>query len=202
MYPNPASPEHDKPNPSGRLPLIDRRHGHPLRNLNDLAREHLTPGERIADTVAQVIGSWPFIIIQTAILIAWLTLNVIGWIHHWDPYPFILLNLALSFQAAYSAPIIMMSQNRQAAKDRLAAEHDYHVNVHAEEEVATIRAQLAELAGRQWDALVDLQREQIALLTRIEHLTAEVHRLTQESSAHHNPATTPTPMHSDEAHPR
>ncbi|MGC4192502.1 MAG: DUF1003 domain-containing protein [Thermomicrobiales bacterium] len=60
------------------------------------------------------MGSWRFIIIQTAILISWIALNVIGWTHHWDPYPFILLNLALSFQAAYSAPIIMMSQNRQA----------------------------------------------------------------------------------------
>lgn len=167
MYPNPASPEHDKPNPSGRLPLIDRRHGHPLRNLNDLAREHLTPGERIADTVAQVIGSWPFIIIQTAILIAWLTLNVIGWIHHWDPYPFILLNLALSFQAAYSAPIIMMSQNRQAAKDRLHADEDYRVNVRAEHEIARIEAHVAGLVVERWDHLIALQQEQLALLRTI-----------------------------------
>lgn len=192
MPQQPTKPDRDEghdrlPGPPARRSLLDHHGGHRLRNVNELMREHLTPGQRIADTVAQVIGSWPFIIVQTAILIAWLVLNVIGWIHHWDPYPFILLNLALSFQAAYSAPIIMMSQNRQAAKDRLAAEHDYHVNVHAEEEVAAIRDQLADLAGRQWDALVDLQREQLVLLTRIEHLTTEVHRLTQQQRDASNP---------------
>jgi uncharacterized membrane protein len=76
--------------------------------------------------------------VQSTILIIWIALNAIAWIHHWDPYPFILLNLALSFQASYAAPIIMMSQNRQAAKDRLMAEQDYLVNTKAEEEVKSI----------------------------------------------------------------
>lgn len=155
------------------------RHGHHhLRNLNEIQDEHITPGERIADNVARVMGSWTFIIIQSILLLGWITLNVLAWIHHWDPYPFILLNLALSFQAAYSAPIIMMSQNRQAAKDRLSAEHDYKVNIHAEAEVSAIHTRLDELAGTQWDTLVALQREQLELLARIEHLTTEVHRLT------------------------
>ena len=162
--------------------MRSRHGGHHLRNLNDIEDESLTPGERIADKVAQVIGSWTFIIIQTVILLSWIALNAIGWIRHWDPYPFILLNLALSFQAAYSAPIIMMSQNRQAAKDRLAAEHDYGVNVHAETEVAAIHELLDDLTGQQWDALVDLQRQQLELLARIERLTTEVHRLTAAQS--------------------
>ncbi|MGB3307497.1 MAG: DUF1003 domain-containing protein [Thermomicrobiales bacterium] len=153
-------------------------HRHHAENANIVADEHLTPGERVADAVARLIGSWPFIIAQSIVLFSWIIVNVIGWIRHWDPYPFILLNLALSFQAAYSAPIIMMSQNRQAAKDRLSAELDYRVNLHAEDEVASIRERLDELSGSQWATLVELQEQQLALLTRIEQLTVEVHRLT------------------------
>jgi uncharacterized membrane protein len=82
-----------------------------IQAVNDRER---TPGERIADAVAHVVGSWPFIITQSVLLTGWVVLNVVAWIRHWDPYPFILLNLALSFQAAYASPIIMMSQNRAA----------------------------------------------------------------------------------------
>lgn len=115
------------------------RHEHPpIRNVNLMHEERLTVGDRVADRFASTVGSWRFIIIQTIILMAWLILNAVAWIHHWDPYPFILLNLALSFQAAYAAPIIMMSQNRQAAKDRLTAESDYQINQKAEDEVKTI----------------------------------------------------------------
>src|SRR5579883_1536127 len=99
--------------------------GHAPVNVNEVADSQLTLGARIADKVAAGVGSWPFIIIQSIILAAWITLNCIGWIAHWDSYPFILLNLALSFQAAYSAPFVMMSQNRQAEKDRLTAQNDY-----------------------------------------------------------------------------
>jgi len=149
----------------------------PSQSINELLDANASHGERIADRVAAVIGSWKFIIIQSAILFSWIVLNVIGWIKHWDPYPFILLNLALSFQSAYSAPIIMMSQNRQSAKDRFTAESDYHVNLHAEVEVAAIATRLDDLAGNQWNALVDLQHQQLQLLQRIEQLTTEVHRL-------------------------
>lgn len=153
------------------------------RNVNALHAERLTPGQRIADAVAAGMGSWRFIITQSCLLVGWVALNVIGWIRHWDPYPFILLNLALSFQAAYSAPIIMMSQNRQAAKDRLNAEEDFRVNVRAEMEVAAIHARLDELAGDQWELLLRLQREQLDLLARLEQLTAEVHRVTCAADA-------------------
>jgi uncharacterized membrane protein len=102
------------------------------RNVNEVDEEQLTFGQRFADMVADTIGSWRFIIVQSGILSLWILLNVTAWVNHWDPYPFILLNLALSFQAAYSAPFIMMSQNRQAAKDRLAAEIDHEVNTKAE----------------------------------------------------------------------
>src|SRR5215218_5700140 len=87
-----------------------------------------TRGALIADWVARTVGSWRFIIIQSVILSAWIVLNVVAYARHWDPYPFILLNLVLSFQAAYAAPVILMSQNRQAVRDRLDAEQDYAVD--------------------------------------------------------------------------
>jgi uncharacterized membrane protein len=92
------------------------------RNVNEEHDERLTLGDRVADRVASVIGSWRFIIVMSFVLTAWIAFNVFGWVRQWDPYPFILLNLALSFQAAYAAPVIMMSQNRQEVKDRLRAD--------------------------------------------------------------------------------
>jgi uncharacterized membrane protein len=140
--------------------------------------ERLTLGQKLADAVTNLIGSWPFIVIQTAFLALWIVVNAVAWRQHWDPYPFILLNLVLSFQAAYSAPIIMMSQNRQAAQDRLKADADYAVNTRAELDVAAVHARLDELAGLQWATLVDMQQQQLALLDRIAVLTEEVHRAT------------------------
>jgi uncharacterized membrane protein len=84
------------------------------------------------------MGSWNFLIVQSIILTLWIVFNILAFINHWDPYPFILLNLFLSLQAAYTAPIIMMSQNRQAERDRLEAHNDYNVNLKAEEEVRLI----------------------------------------------------------------
>ena len=98
----------------------------------------LTLGDRITARAIQVIGSWPFIMAQTVIVIIWGILNIIAWIAHWDPYPFILLNLFLSIQAAYAAPVIMMGQNRQAAIDRLEAHNDFLINVQAAEEIHAI----------------------------------------------------------------
>jgi uncharacterized membrane protein len=121
------------------------RHVHrhkPVININQIDAEALTTGQRIADGLASVMGSWSFIIVQSILLAIWICLNVAAWFYHWDPYPFILLNLALSFQAAYAAPIIMMSQNRQAAKDRLMAEQDYEVNCKAEDELKSIMSHL------------------------------------------------------------
>jgi len=115
------------------------------RNVNEIEEERMTVGQRVADRVADTIGSWPFIITQTVILTIWIILNVTAWINRWDPYPFILLNLMLSFQAAYSGPVIMMSQNRQSAKDRLAAEVDHQVNTKAELEINNLMRRMDEL---------------------------------------------------------
>ena len=115
------------------------------RNVNEVEEEQMTTGQRIADKVADTIGSWPFIITQTVILTVWIILNGLAWINHWDPYPFILLNLMLSFQAAYSGPVIMMSQNRQSMKDRLAAEIDHQVNAKAELEINNLMRRIDEL---------------------------------------------------------
>jgi uncharacterized membrane protein len=120
------------------------RHDHPpVQNVNELEAEQITVGQRTADAVASMMGSWAFIIIQSCILCVWFVLNTIAWMRHWDPYPFILMNLVLSTQAAYAAPIIMMSQNRQAARDRLEAHVDFEVNRKAEIEVAAVLEHLA-----------------------------------------------------------
>ena len=148
------------------------------RDTDATTGEHLTFGQRLADRVTNSIGSWPFIVVQSVLLLVWIVVNTIAWRQHWDPYPFILLNLVLSFQAAYAAPIIMMSQNRQSAKDREKAEADYAVNARAERDVAAVHARLDELAGLQWATLVEMQQRQLELLTRIEALTREVHRVT------------------------
>jgi uncharacterized membrane protein len=144
------------------------------RNANEVEQDRLSAGQLMADRITSLVGSWRFIISQSLLLGAWLVVNGIGWALSWDPYPFILLNLVLSFQAAFTAPIIMMSQNRQASRDRMESELDYDVNRRAEAEVAMIQARLADLAGRQWDALVTLQEEQLTLLRDIAELSARL----------------------------
>lgn len=113
-------------------------HKHKVRNVNEIFEEQMTFGQRASDWIARTVGSWEFIIIQSSIFVLWALLNVTAWISHWDPYPFILMNLVLSLQAAYTAPIIMMSQNRQEKKDRLEAHNDYQINQKAEEEIRVI----------------------------------------------------------------
>lgn len=115
------------------------------RNVNEVDQERLTLGQKVADTVADTMGSWRFIIVQSSLLAVWIALNITGWVQRWDPYPFILLNLMLSFQAAYAAPFIMMSQNRQSAKDRLAAEIDHDVNAKAELEIGMLLKRMDDL---------------------------------------------------------
>lgn len=116
---------------------------------------HLTPGQRIADAVAATMGSWRFIIIQSTILLLWIALNVTAYVQRWDPYPFILLNLALSFQAAYAAPFIMMSQNRQQDVDRTKAAADYQVNIKAELEIELLHEKIDELRTKEVLALTE-----------------------------------------------
>jgi uncharacterized membrane protein len=114
-------------------------HTHPpVQNVNILLDEQSTPGQRTADWVVKAVGSWRFIVGQSILLVFWIVLNVTAWIQHWDPYPFILMNLFLSMQAAFTAPVIMMSQNRQAARDRLEARNDFQINQKAEEEIRVI----------------------------------------------------------------
>ena len=124
----------------------------------------LGSGQRVADLVATTVGSWRFIIIQSVLMLVWIGLNVTGYVLQWDPYPFILLNLALSFQAAYTAPIIMMSQNRQSEIDREHAEFDYRVNVKAELEIEALHAKI--------DAL--REQEILKMMTIIEELSAHL----------------------------
>jgi uncharacterized membrane protein len=126
----------------------------------------LTAGQKIADTVAATMGSWKFIIIQSIILLFWIILNVTAYIQQWDPYPFILLNLALSFQAAYAAPFIMMSQNRQQDIDRKSAENDFKVNVKAELEIELLHQKIDELR----------QTEVMQLTQAVKDLTSQLRK--------------------------
>jgi uncharacterized membrane protein len=102
-------------------------------------------GARMADRITAIVGSWRFLIIQSTLLIAWIIFNVVAAVDHWDPYPFILLNLMLSFQAAYTAPIIMMSQNREGQIDRAKLEYYYSVNVKQELEIELLHQKIDEL---------------------------------------------------------
>src|ERR1700743_3219633 len=96
-------------------------------------------GDRLADRVAGVVGSWPFIIIQTVIVAVWVLFNLVAYLSHWDPYPFILLNLLFSTQSAYAAPVIMMAQNRQNDRDRMQALNDYETNLEAKSEIEELQ---------------------------------------------------------------
>jgi uncharacterized membrane protein len=128
----------------------------------------MTFGERVADKVAQFGGSWSFIGLFGGILITWMILNTWVFLRHpFDPYPFILLNLVLSTIAALQAPVIMMSQNRQAAKDRMHAQQDYEINLMAEIEIRDLHDKLDSLRFKQWHELWHIQKRQIELL---EHL--------------------------------
>jgi uncharacterized membrane protein len=138
------------------------------RDPNKAYDNALTFGQRIADGVAATMGSWPFIIVQSILLAIWIVLNVSELIFHaWDPYPFILLNLALSFQAAYAAPIIMMSQNRQAVKDRMQAEQDLNTDLKAELLIEELHSSMDDLRLEKWVALLQLQERQIEMLQRV-----------------------------------
>jgi uncharacterized membrane protein len=143
---------------------------HITRNINEDFDNQLTLGQRVADKVASFGGSWTFIIIFGMILVAWVILNslILTKINKaFDPFPYILLNLFLSMTAAIQAPVIMMSQNRQSVKDRLNAAHDYEVNMKAEMEIATLHVKFDELREKKWTALIEMQQEQIRLLTQV-----------------------------------
>ena len=125
----------------------------------DKHRETLSFGQRIADKMANGMGSWAFIIGQTIFVIIWMTLNVIGFIRHWDVYPFILLNLIFSTQAAYAAPIIMMAQNRQSERDRLQAQADFDTNIEAKLEIEALQLQLNKIETEKLDKIISMLEE-------------------------------------------
>ena len=141
--------------------------GHTIRNINHEFKDQLTTGQRIADLVAKTVGSWPFIIYQSIVIVIWMAANVYlgyklvydaSFFKAWDPYPFILLNLILSFQAAYTGPVVMMSQNRQSEKDRMMAEQDYNLNKKAEEEIKVIMEHLVHQDTVMAEILAQLER--------------------------------------------
>lgn len=147
-----------------------KRRLHVSRNASEDFDDALTLGQRLADRIAIFGGSWTFILLFLSALLGWVVLNTailprIG--HPFDGYPYIFLNLILSMLAALQAPVIMMSQNRLAAKDRIAAEHDYEVNLKAELEILALHQKIDSLRDQQWVDLVAMQQQQIQLLTRL-----------------------------------
>jgi len=143
-----------------------RRRERVSKNVHVLHRERLTFGQRVSDKLAEVAGSWTFIFGFGLVLGAWILVNTAAFVHHWDKYPYILLNLFLSMLAAIQAPVILMSQSRQEARDRIRAEHDYEVNLKAEMEIEQLHEKLDELRKRQWAELLAIQRQQIELLEK------------------------------------
>ena len=138
------------------------------RNINQEFESSLTLGQRLADRLADFGGSWTFISIFLIVLVIWMAINT--WIlleRPFDPYPYILLNLVLSCLAAIQAPVILMSQNRQEARDRLHSEHDYEINVKAEIEIRKIHEKLDHLLMHQWQRLMEIQQLQVDLMDEI-----------------------------------
>jgi uncharacterized membrane protein len=158
-------------------PHHHRRHIH-LRTALSRARKRrrsegpappLTLGEKLSDLVAATVGSWRFIVIQSGLLVVWLIANVALGGGAWDPYPFILLNLMLSFQAAYTAPIIMMSQNRQSDIDRIRSIADYQVNIRAEAEISLLHEKLDLLREQQVAELITLLKTSLSRIEVLEN---------------------------------
>ena len=133
-------------------------------NINTMFEKNLTLGERLSDRIAQFGGSWLFISSFVAVILIWMFINELALKKPFDPYPFILLNLFLSCLAAFQAPIIMMSQNRQADKDRLQADDNYRTSLKAELEIRQIHTKIDQLMKNQWDRLMEIQQIQIDLV--------------------------------------
>ena len=148
-----------------------RRHETLSSNVDAEFEKDLALGEKMADSLATFGGSWTFLIMFGAILLIWIAVNSFLLLKKpFDPYPFILLNLVLSCLAAIQAPVIMMSQNRQEAKDRLRSQHDYQVNLKAELEIRHLNDKIDHLLSHQWERLVEIQQIQVDLLSEIARL--------------------------------
>jgi len=129
------------------------------KTWHETHRQNLSFGQRIADGLARAMGSWLFIIIQTIFVIIWMIFNIVAYVYHWDPYPFILLNLLFSTQAAYAAPIIMMSQNRQNDRDRFQATADYKTNVEAKEEIEEMQKAIWRIENEKLNEIIKTLKE-------------------------------------------
>lgn len=150
-----------------KLAMVIRRARVAL-DVHEKFESNLSAGQKLADKVAEFGGSWTFIGLFFAALVGWCLLNSLMLASQaFDPYPYILLNLLLSSVAALQAPVIMMSQNRQAAKDRLVQQHDYDVNLKAEMEIMALHDKLDELRFKQFAELLQIQERQIRLLTEL-----------------------------------
>ncbi len=146
-----------------------RQHDILAENLNSTVDQKATLGQRLADKVASFGGSWTFILCFAGVLVIWIIFNSVSFLKEspFDPYPYILLNLVLSCLAAIQAPVIMMSQNRQEAKDRLRSENDYRVNLKAELEIRHLHSKLDLLLTHQWQRLLEIQQVQTDLLEEL-----------------------------------
>jgi uncharacterized membrane protein len=144
------------------------RHETLAQDVEAQFQKKLSLGERLADRIADFGGSWTFILLFAGVILFWILLNAAFLLGRaFDPYPFILLNLLLSCLAAVQAPIIMMSQNRQEARDRLRSENDYRVNLKAELEIRHLHEKLDHLLQHQWERLMEIQQIQIELMNEL-----------------------------------
>ena len=166
------------------------KHEHPpVIDVNQVADESMTIGQKVADKVAGTMGSWRFIITQATIMVVWIMLNLVAWFYHWDIYPFVLLNLAMSAQAAFATPLIMMSQNRQSDKDRLTAQNDYLINCKGEEEVRNLMDHLdhqdtvlLQLVKRIEEQHLEIKKHLVSLdPTLVQKLGMDIVELSKES---------------------
>ncbi len=164
FYPSPKNIAESIILDSMNTSLLDKlKHMKHKNNWHARHAENQPWGDRLADSVANGMGSWKFIIIQTILVAAWMGLNLVGFFYHWDAYPFILLNLLFSTQAAYAAPIIMMSQNRQSERDRHHAQEDYQTNLEAKLEIEELQRSLNTIEIEKLDKIIkmieDLKKE-------------------------------------------
>jgi len=132
---------------------------HSVQNVDELYQRRLSRADSAAIAAAAVLGSWRFIIGQSVVLTAWVVLNVVGWMKSWDPYPFILMNLVLSLQAAYTAPLVLMAQNRDLERDRLVMQEDYETNRQAAEAVKRVLTTLEQQGQLLAELLEQCKRE-------------------------------------------
>jgi uncharacterized membrane protein len=168
-----AHTSHHRHEPSGAPTHLRRTIARARKRRARVVPPDLRPlGERLADGVAATVGSWRFIAIQSGLLLGWIAANAAFGGGAWDPYPFILLNLLLSFQAAYTAPIIMMSQNRQSSVDRDRAVADYQVNLRAEAEIALLHEKIDLLRETQLAEVTELLKRALARIESLEERRA------------------------------